>query len=47
MSPEQCGMLAKEWYSDCLSPSFRRKTADEAQAVFDRIGLRGPFWQLS
>lgn len=47
MTPAQCWQLAREWYSDRLSPSFRRKTGDEAHAIFERIGLTGPFWRLT
>lgn len=47
MTPVQCWQLAREWYSDRLSPSFRRKTVDEAHAIFERIGLTGPFWRLT
>jgi Alkylmercury lyase len=45
-SPEQMWRLAEAWYKDRLSPDWRRKTADEAEAVFAEIGLVGPFWQL-
>jgi hypothetical protein len=45
-SPEQMWRLADAWYKDRLSPDWRRKTADEAEAVFAEIGLVGPFWQL-
>jgi hypothetical protein len=43
---EQCWQLAREWYADKLSPTWRRKTLGEAQAVFTKIGLSGPFWNL-
>jgi hypothetical protein len=45
-SPEQMWRLADAWYKDRLSPDWRRKTAEEAEAVFGEIGLVGPFWQL-
>ena len=45
-SPEQMWRLADAWYKDRLSPDWRRKTAEEAEAVFAEIGLVGPFWQL-
>jgi hypothetical protein len=38
--------LASEWYKDRLSPDWRRKNVEEAEAVFAEIGLTGPFWQL-
>jgi hypothetical protein len=45
-SPEQMWRLADAWYKDRLSPDWRRKTAEEDEAVFAEIGLVGPFWQL-
>jgi hypothetical protein len=45
-SPEQMWRLADAWYKDRLSADWRRKTAEEAEAVFAEIGLVGPFWQL-
>jgi Alkylmercury lyase len=47
LSPEQGWRLAKAWYEDRLSPDWRRRTPDEAQAVFDSIGLVGAFWRLA
>jgi hypothetical protein len=46
LTPEQGWRLAKAWYDDRLSPGWKRKTPEEAQAVFDSIGLAGAFWQL-
>lgn len=46
MTPEQCWRLAHAWYAQVLSPEWRRKTADEAQAVFAEIGLTSSFWDL-
>jgi hypothetical protein len=43
---EQIWALARAWYGNVLSPDFRRRTPDEAQAFFTEIGLTGPFWQL-
>jgi len=45
-SAEQMWRLAHEWYRDRLSPDWRRKTPDEAEALFAEVGLTGPFWQL-
>jgi hypothetical protein len=44
--PEQGWELAKAWYADRLAPEFRRKTVDEAEQVFARLGLVGSFWRL-
>lgn len=46
MRPEQCWRLARAWYTTVLSPQWRRKTVDEAHALFAHIGLTGPFWNL-
>lgn len=43
----QVWALAKAWYTeDRRSNQWRRRTKDEAQQVFDEIGLTSPFWQL-
>ncbi len=47
LTPDQGWRLAKAWYADRLSPDWSRKTPDEAQAVFDSIGLVGEFWALT
>jgi hypothetical protein len=38
--------LAHRWWGDRLSPAWRPRTRDESQAILDRVGLTGPFWQL-
>ncbi len=39
--------LAKTWYDeDRRDPAWRRRTAEEAQAVFSSLGLTGDFWRL-
>ena len=38
--------LAHAWWGDRLSPEWRPHTREENQAVLDRLGLRGDFWQL-
>ena len=47
LTPDQGWRLAEAWYADRLSPDWARKTPDEAQTVFDSIGLSGTFWALS
>jgi Alkylmercury lyase len=44
---EQAWRLAQAWYADRLSPGWRRRTAEEAEAVFASIGLTGEFWRLA
>lgn len=46
LSLETGWRLASIWYADRLEPDWRRRTAEEAQSVFDRLGLTGPFWRL-
>jgi hypothetical protein len=46
LTPEQLWELARRWYENRLDTDWRRRTADEAQAVFEEIGLTGPFWDL-
>ena len=47
MTPEQLWRLADTWYHDRDDPAWRRRSADEAEAVFDEIGLGGEFWRLT
>ena len=46
LTPHQGWGLARAWYGDRLSPGWTRRTPEEANAVFDRLGLRGPFWRM-
>ena len=46
MTVLQCWELARAWYGNRLDADWRRRTADEASAVFARLGLVGPFWRL-
>lgn len=46
MSVEQQWRLAIAWFANRLEPGFRRRTVDEAEAVFAGVGLTGPFWAL-
>ncbi len=44
---EQQWELARLWYSDRMSPNWRRRTPEEAEAVFAGVGLTGAFWRLT
>jgi len=44
VSLEQLWQLAVIWYGNRLTPESRRSAADEMVAVFESIGLTGPFW---
>jgi hypothetical protein len=39
--------LARSWYADRLSRDWRRRTPEEAEAVFADVGLTGDFWRLT
>jgi hypothetical protein len=45
-TPEQMWRVAKPWFERRLAPDWRRFTADEAEAVFERADLTGEFWKL-
>jgi hypothetical protein len=38
--------LADSWYRDRLHPDWRRRTPEEAEALFADVGLTGDFWKL-
>jgi len=38
--------LAHAWYADRLDPDWRPHTLEHNQAILDRLGLTGEFWQL-
>jgi hypothetical protein len=39
--------LARIWYADRMAPDWRRRTPEEAEAVFASLGLTGEFWRLT
>jgi hypothetical protein len=43
---DTCWRLAHAWYEHRLDADWRRRTPDEAQAVFAGLGLVGDFWRL-
>jgi hypothetical protein len=47
LSPATCWTLAREWYHDRRDPQWRRRTVDEAHALFNRLGLTEDFWKLN
>ena len=38
--------LAHAWWFDRIDPDWRPRTRDQNQAILDRLGLTGAFWQL-
>jgi hypothetical protein len=47
MSAGKLCELAHAWYEDRLDPDWRPHTREQNQAILDRLGLTGPFWQLA
>lgn len=48
MSLWQQWQLAVAWYGpDRRDPQWRRRSIDEVHALFESIGLQGPFWRLA
>jgi hypothetical protein len=46
LSINQCWGLAKGWYADRLSANWRPKSPDQAEALFQSLGLRSKFWRM-
>ncbi|MEM9487661.1 MAG: organomercurial lyase [Myxococcota bacterium] len=46
LSIAQLWEFARDWYGAYLDSPWRKRTAAEARALFDRHGLRSAFWQL-
>lgn len=46
ITADQAWRLAHEWYKDKVKSDWRRHTLDEAEALFQSIGLTGEFWDL-
>jgi len=46
LSLDQIWRLSQRWYTGRQNPGWRRMTADEMSALFDRLGLTGDFWKL-
>ena len=44
VSLEQLWELSLEWYGTRLTREARRPKPDEMVAIFNRVGLRGEFW---
>jgi Alkylmercury lyase len=47
LSLEQTWKLAESWYRDRRAPAWRRRTVDEAHAIFHSLGLTSEFWRLA
>jgi hypothetical protein len=38
--------LSREWWGTRLDPGWRPREAEKSQAILERLGLTGEFWQL-
>ena len=43
---EQMWALVQLWYAGRLQPEWRGRSAEDAQAIMDEVGLTGDFWRL-
>lgn len=43
---ERMWALVQPWYAGRLEAQWRGRSAEEAQAILDGLGLRGEFWRL-
>lgn len=43
---DQAFRLAREWYQDKLKEEWSRKSPEATAALFESLGLTGPFWKL-
>ena len=47
MSVARLFALARRWYGDRLSPTWRPRAIAESQRILEDCGLTSPFWALS
>jgi hypothetical protein len=47
MSLAQQRELGIRWYGNRLAEDWQRRSPDEGEAIFEDVGLTGPFWQLA
>ena len=46
LSAATLSALAHAWWGDRLAPDWTPHTREQNQAILDRVGLTGEFWQL-
>jgi hypothetical protein len=39
-------LLAQAWYADRMELEWRRKTEDEIDALWQKLGLTSQFWDI-
>ena len=47
MPVAQLWTLASAWYGDRLEPDWHPRAREESQAILERLGLTGSFWELA
>jgi Alkylmercury lyase len=47
MSLKRQWQLAQRWFAGRHKPDWKRRDADEVEAVFGSVGLTSDFWKLS
>ena len=47
ISIKKLSELARAWWDDRLSPDWLPHTREQNQAILERLGLTGEFWQLT
>jgi hypothetical protein len=46
ISSEKLSELAHAWWADRVEPAWVPHTREQNQAILERLGLTGAFWQL-
>ncbi len=46
LSLEQVWQLSQLWYANRLSPDFAGRSVEQAEAIFQKVGLSGSFWRF-
>lgn len=46
MTLDRCWEMARRWYSGRADESWRGRTPEAAQAIFQEVGLTGEFWRM-
>jgi membrane protein DedA with SNARE-associated domain len=47
VEPQTVYELGRDWYATRLDDDWQPAAVAEAQAMFEKHGLRGPFWALA
>ena len=46
LSMDRIWELSRRWYHNRMSPEYRGRTVEQAQAIFSELGLTSAFWQV-